>query len=176
VDASRQEFGCCCAAVHGLDQSVRSVSFNLKREYLLSAQGTAKQQNQEPKVPGLRPTFPTHNLCGNGLGGVWRLKQYPKRWTSKLWNTNPKRRTRVEPMRDSKASLLIEFIDKTRQRDELQCLRSLNQKLASELFESCCAIQKDAGSLRPLQLSALVFSLQIISQRRQQLEKSLDLH
>lgn len=55
---------------------------------------------------------------------------------------------------------------------ELPFLRALNQELTSELFQACCEIQRDPSSLNPLELSALVYTLQIISGRLRQLERS----
>jgi hypothetical protein len=56
--------------------------------------------------------------------------------------------------------------------DEFRFLRALNQELTSELFQACCDIQRDPSSLNPLELSTLVYTLQIISGRLQQLESS----
>lgn len=53
--------------------------------------------------------------------------------------------------------------------DELLLLRALNQELTSELFQTCCDIQRDPSSLQPLELSALVYTLQMISARLRQL-------
>ena len=54
--------------------------------------------------------------------------------------------------------------------EELGFLRALNQELTSELFQTCCALQRDPSALNPLELSALVYTLQIISGRLRQLE------
>lgn len=54
--------------------------------------------------------------------------------------------------------------------EEVGFLRVLNQELTSELFQTCCQLQRDPSSLNPLELSALVYTLQIISGRLRQLE------
>jgi hypothetical protein len=54
--------------------------------------------------------------------------------------------------------------------DEFGFLRALNQELTSELFQTCCELQREPSCLNPLELSALVYTLQIISGRLRQLE------
>jgi len=60
--------------------------------------------------------------------------------------------------------------DAENDQEEVGFLRALNQELASELFQTCCELQRDPSSLNPLELSALVYTLQIISGRLRQLE------
>ena len=56
--------------------------------------------------------------------------------------------------------------------EEAGFLRALNQELTSELFQTCCEIQRDPSVLNPLELSALVYTLQIISGRLRKLQDS----
>lgn len=66
--------------------------------------------------------------------------------------------------------LLTHAIDAEQKQSELHLLRALNQKLTSELFQTCCEIQRNPSSLNPLRLSALVFSLEMISSRLRRVE------
>jgi hypothetical protein len=71
----------------------------------------------------------------------------------------------------STATLLVSVpTDEEQDQDELVLLRALNQALTGELFQTCCEIQRDPASLNPLELSALVYTLQIISGRLRQLD------
>jgi len=67
--------------------------------------------------------------------------------------------------------LLVQAIDAEQKQRELRLLRALNQKLTSELFQTCCEIQRNASSLNPLRLSALLFSLEMISRRLRRVEQ-----
>lgn len=78
-------------------------------------------------------------------------------------------------MHDSNGSnsthlLLEQALDAEQKQSELHLLRALNQKLTSELFQTCCEIQRNPSSLNPLRLSALVFSLEMISSRLRRVE------
>lgn len=99
-------------------------------------------------------------------------------WASLLDNPRPSQPQVQNPMRDSDVpdhnSLPVQFIDTARQRHELQSLRSLNQKFASELFESCCELQRDSSAVDLRRVSTLVFTLELISKRRKALEAFLN--
>ena len=79
-------------------------------------------------------------------------------------------------MRDSEGfypthPLLVQAIDAEQKHSELRLLRTLNQKLTNELFQVCCEIQRNPSALSPLRLSALVFSLEMISKRLRRVEE-----
>lgn len=77
----------------------------------------------------------------------------------------------MQDFEGSTATLLLSVpIDSQENQDEFRFLRALNQELTSELFQTCCEIQRDPSSLNPLELSALVYTLQIISGRLRRLE------
>jgi hypothetical protein len=69
--------------------------------------------------------------------------------------------------------LLSVSTDAQADQDEFRLLRALNQELTSELFQTCCEIQRDPSSLHPLELSTLVYTLQLISGRIRQLQDSI---
>jgi hypothetical protein len=67
----------------------------------------------------------------------------------------------------------IPLIDLRKERDELLRLIPLHGKLRSELFESCCQLQRDPTSVEFSRLSELVFDLRVIEKRRNYLERLL---
>ena len=69
------------------------------------------------------------------------------------------------------STLLLSLpIDAEQNQDELRLLRALSQELTTELFQTCCEIQRDPSALDPLELSALVYTLQIVSGRLRELD------
>jgi hypothetical protein len=64
----------------------------------------------------------------------------------------------------------LQASDAEEKQNEVRLLRALNQELTTELFQTCCELQRNPSSLNPLELSALVYVLQIISERLRQLK------
>lgn len=59
------------------------------------------------------------------------------------------------------------------QEQELQRLRLLGQKLRTELFDGCCALQHDPESVDKDQLLIIVDRLRIIDDRTKRLEQAI---
>lgn len=59
------------------------------------------------------------------------------------------------------------------QQEELQRLRRLGQKIRAELFDGCCALQRDPASVNKDTLLSLVGRLRLIDMRTKRLEEAV---